>query len=161
MSGLTLTGGMLAATVSLATFNVAALNLSGWWRADYAGPPADWDATASAGASMANGPLTNPSSGPDAGPLQNGYTPAEFVAANLDYFTNVTDATGFFTTNAGTTAGTLGLLGSVPLVLGKNYVASQFFDGRMAVFALAKAVPSDADITKLLGVMAQQWGVSL
>ena len=82
---------------SVAVFDPATLNLSGWWRASYAGAP--WAANASAGASAANGNLVTNLSDPTAGTAQNGFTPAAFTGGqNL---TNATDASTFFTsTNA-------------------------------------------------------------
>lgn len=66
--------------------------------------------------------------------------------------------------SAGTTCGTTGN-GSDPLAaanlrIGSNY-GTQFFDGRLAVLGIAKTIPTEANITKLIGVINQQWGTTL
>ncbi len=80
-------------------FDPATLDLSGWWRADYAGAP--WSGNASAGVSGTTGALVTAGFDPDVGAAQNGWDPAEFVAANTDHLVNATDATTLFTTTAG------------------------------------------------------------
>ncbi len=47
------------------------------------------------------------------------------------------------------------------IYVGTNYSSLFYFDGRMAVVAIGKTVPSDANILKLLGVVNQQWGTAL
>ncbi len=74
------------------------LALTGWWRTPFAGVP--WAASASAGASTANGPLVTLGSDPTAGTAQNGKAPAQFTAASTQVVTNGEIST-FFTAGAG------------------------------------------------------------
>lgn len=84
--------------VASGVFDPSSLNLSGWWRASYAGAP--WTPTASAGASLANGDLVV-GAAPSTGTAVNGYTPADFNGTT-QYLTSAVDATTWFTTAAGT-----------------------------------------------------------
>lgn len=62
-------------------FDMTALALSGWWRADYAGSP--WTPTASAGTSGSNGNLTEGTNPPSVGtPALNGLDTADFDGTN-------------------------------------------------------------------------------
>ncbi len=57
-------------------FDPGTLNLTGWWRASYAGSP--WTPTASAGPSGSNGNLAEATNPPATGLAVNGHTPADF-----------------------------------------------------------------------------------
>ncbi len=61
---------------------------------------------------------------------------------------------------AGTACAGLGDGLGTSIIVGGNYVPFEFFDGRMAVLAIGKTIPSDADILKFLGVINQQWGTA-
>ncbi len=90
---------MVRPTGTAVVYDPAVLNLSGWWRAAYAGAP--WAGNASAGVSGTTGALVTGGSDPAVGTTQNGYAPAEFVDTGSDFLTNATDATTLFTTTAG------------------------------------------------------------
>ncbi len=77
----------------------ANLNLSGWWPASFGGLP--WAGVASAGDSLANDIVVGSSSPPTVGTAQNGYDPANFVAASSNYAYGSVDATALFAAAAG------------------------------------------------------------
>jgi hypothetical protein len=83
---------------SAAVFDPATLNLSGWWRADFAASP--WAGTASAGASGGRN-LSTPSVDPTTGAAQNGKTPASFNGTS-SLLTTATASSDFLTVGAGT-----------------------------------------------------------
>jgi len=60
-----------------AVYDPTILNLTGYWRASYAGSP--WTPTASAGTSGANGNLAEATNPATTGAAQNGFTPADYV----------------------------------------------------------------------------------
>ncbi len=79
-------------------FDPATLNLSGWWRADFAGAP--WVANASAGDSLANGDLEANNGTVNVGTAQNGHAPADFDGTSD--LRNLQDSSLLITTTAGT-----------------------------------------------------------
>ncbi len=73
-------------------YDPAALALSGWWRASYAGSP--WVAVASAGGSGSNGNMTEATNPPSVGASLNGLASADFDGTN-DRLGNANDVTVF------------------------------------------------------------------
>jgi hypothetical protein len=103
----------------MSAFDMAALQLSGWWRADiaanqYNGAP--WTPTTSAGGSGSNGNLVV-GNAPGNGPTQNGYTPASFT---LQWLQTANAPTTYLTLGAGTII-VLANLSSVPVTSGTSY----------------------------------------
>lgn len=64
------------------TFDPHTLELSGWYRGSYTGSP--WKGTASEGTS-GDKTASHATNAPSVGPAVNGFTPAQFIAANTDH----------------------------------------------------------------------------
>lgn len=63
--------------------------------------------------------------------------------------------------SAGTTCGNItGTLMSATHIGRNQFGASQYLNGLVAVVAIGKVAPSAGDLTKFLGVLSQQWGVT-
>ncbi len=68
-------------------FDTTSLSLSGYWRAPYPGSTANWNGTASAGASGGRNMTAASGATLNAGSAVNGYSPADLNAVNTDFFT--------------------------------------------------------------------------